>query len=165
MMDLLMENFGDEASFNGKNIGYWPSVQTIVNESVEELMIKAKLGYRAKNLKAIAVALTQGFPSMDELSMMEPEEAKAKLLTLYGIGEYSAELVMPRTGFPLDVWSAKIFSVLFYGKAPEKPRDAISALKIEAEKRWRDWRGYAFVYVLNDLPKLSKRMGFDLTRF
>jgi len=58
---------------------------------------------------------------MDELYSMAPEEAKKKLLTLYGIGEYSAELVMPKTGFPLDVWSAKIFSVLFHGKIPESP--------------------------------------------
>ncbi len=165
MMDLLMENFGDEAIFDGKTIRYWPSAQTIANTPVEELMDKAKLGYRAKNLKAIAASLTQGFPSMDELFAMEPEEAKDKLLTLYGIGEYSAELVMPRTGFPLDVWSAKIFSLLFYGKVPEKPRDTIPALKIEAEKRWGIWRGHAFVYVLNDLPKLSKRVGFDFTKF
>ena len=96
---------------------------------------------------------------------MEPAEAKKKLLTLQGIGEYSAELVMPKTGFPLDVWSAKIFHVLFYGKIPEKPRDAIPALKEAAEKRWGNWSGYAFVYVLNDLPKLSKRVGVDLTKF
>ena len=165
MMDLLMANFGDAASFDGKTIRYWPSAQTIANASVEELKEKAKLGYRAKNLKAIATELTQGFPSMDELYAMEPEEAKKKLLTLRGIGEYSAELVMPKTGFPLDVWSAKIFHVLFYGKVPENPRDAIPALKVAAEKRWGNWRGYAFVYVLNDLPKLSKRLGFDLTKF
>jgi 3-methyladenine DNA glycosylase/8-oxoguanine DNA glycosylase len=102
---------------------------------------------------------------MDELFAMAPEEAKNKLLTLQGIGEYSAELVMPKTGFPLDVWSAKIFSVLFYGKIPEKPREAIPALKLTAEQRWGNWRGCAFVYVLNDLPKLSARIGIDLTKF
>jgi 3-methyladenine DNA glycosylase/8-oxoguanine DNA glycosylase len=121
MMDLLMTNFGDDAFFDGKTIRYWPSPQTIANTPVEELIVKAKLGYRAKNLKAIATTLTQGFSSMDELYSMAPEEAKKKLLTLYGIGEYSAELVMPKTGFPLDVWSAKIFSVLFHGKIPESP--------------------------------------------
>lgn len=165
MMDLLMANFGDQASFDGKTIRYWPSAQTIAALPVEELKEKAKLGYRAKNLKAIATALTQDFPSMDELYSMEPEEAKNKLLTLQGIGEYSAELVMPKTGFPLDVWSAKIFHVIFYGKIPEKPREAIPALKAAAEKRWGNWRGYAFVYVLNDLPKLSRRLGIDLTKF
>ena len=72
---------------------------------------------------------------------------------------------MPKTGFPLDVWSAKIFSALFYGKITEKPRDAIPALKMAAKQRWGNWRGYAFVYVLNDLPKLSQKFGIDLTEF
>jgi 3-methyladenine DNA glycosylase/8-oxoguanine DNA glycosylase len=165
MMDLLMTNFGDDACFDGKTIRYWPSAQTIADASVEELMRKAKLGYRAKNLKAIAATLLQDFPNMDELSALNPEDAKEKLLTLQGIGEYSAELVMPKTGFPLDVWSAKIFSVLFFGKVPVMPRDAIPALKVEAEQRWGNWSGYAFVYVLNDLPKLSQRIGVDLTKF
>jgi 3-methyladenine DNA glycosylase/8-oxoguanine DNA glycosylase len=102
---------------------------------------------------------------MDELWAMEPIEAKKKLLELRGIGDYSAELVMPRMGFPLDVWSAKIFNVLFFGKEPQKPREAIPVLKKVAEERWGDWRGYAFVYVLNDLKNLSKRVGFDLTQF
>jgi len=102
---------------------------------------------------------------MDELYAIEPQEAKKKLLTLQGIGEYSAELVMPKMGFPLDVWSAKIFHVLFFGKEPQKPREAIPVLKKVAEERWGDWRGYAFVYILNDLAKLSKRVGTDLTKF
>ena len=165
MMDLLMANFGDQVSFDGKTIGYWPSPQTIANLPEDELKNKAKLGYRAKNLKAIAKTLTQSFPSMDELYAMDSEESKKKLLSLQGIGEYSSELVMPKTGFPVDVWSAKIFHVLFYGKIPESPREAIPLLKEEAKKRWGSWSGYAFVYVLNDLPKLSKRIAFDLTKF
>jgi DNA-3-methyladenine glycosylase II len=145
-------------------MGYWPSAQRIAALTIEELKIKAKLGYRAANLIAIAKALTQGFPTMDELWEMDPQEAKKKLLTLRGIGDYSAELVMPRMGFPLDVWSAKIFHILFYGKNPENPRGAIPALRKVAEERWGEWKGYAFVYILNDLTKLSERIGFDLTQ-
>ncbi len=165
MMDLLIAEFGDKASFDGKTMRYWPLTETIAKASVEKLMATAKLGYRAKNLKAIAEALNQGFPSMDDLWVMAPEEAKKKLRTLKGIGDYSAELVMPRMGFPLDVWSAKIFSVLFNGEKPVDPREAIPALREIAEKRWDGWMGYAFVYVLNDLPKLSKRLGVDFTKF
>jgi len=165
MMDLLNKNFGEQASFDGKTMTYWPSPQRIAGLTVEELKVKAKLGYRAANLIAIANALTQGFPTMDELYRMEPHEAKKKLLTLRGIGDYSAELVMPRMGFPLDVWSAKIFHILFYGKNPQNPREVIPALKKVAEERWGGWKGYAFVYILNDLPKLSERVGFNLTQF
>jgi 3-methyladenine DNA glycosylase/8-oxoguanine DNA glycosylase len=116
MMDLLTDNFGDQVRFDGKNVRYWPSYDTIAASSVEELKAKAKLGYRAANLAAIAKALKQGFPTMDDLWAMEPKEAKKRLLTLRGIGDYSAELVMPRMGFPLDVWSAKIFHMLFSAK-------------------------------------------------
>ena len=60
---------------------------------------------------------------------------------------------MPKMGFPLDVWSAKIFQVLFFGKEPQKPREIIPALKEAAAESWGEWRGYAFVYILNDLAK------------
>jgi hypothetical protein len=36
--------------------------ETISSILIEELKDKAKLGYRVKNLKAIATTLTQGFP-------------------------------------------------------------------------------------------------------
>jgi len=165
MMDFLITEFGDRATFEGKTMRYWPSTKTIAQVSTEELMSKAKLGYRAKNLKAIAETLNQGFPSIDELSLMPAEDARRALLTLRGIGDYSAELVMPRMGFPLDVWSAKIFNVLFQGKKPSEPREVIPALRKIAEKRWNGWVGYAFVYILNDLPKLSQRFGVDFTKF
>jgi hypothetical protein len=68
-------------------------------------------------------------------------------------------------GFPLDVWSAKIFGVLFRGSIPENPRKAVPELKLEGERRWGRWAGLAFVYVLNDLPALSKHVGADLMGF
>ena len=165
MMDALLNQFGDTVSFDGKTMGYWPSTETIAKCTVEELMAKAKVGYRAKNLIAIAEEMNRGFPTLEELSEMPPEDAKQKLLSLRGIGDYSAELVMPRMGFPLDVWSAKIFSVLFNGAKPKNPREAIPELKEAAEKRWNGWMGHAFVYILNDLPELSKRIGVDLSVF
>ena len=76
MMDLLTAKFGDQASFDDRTIRYWPSAETIAASTVEELKAKAKLGYRAANLIAIAKALIQGFPTMDELQAMEPEEGR-----------------------------------------------------------------------------------------
>ena len=84
-------------------------------------------------------------------------------MTLRGIGDYSADIIAPGMGFPIDVWSAKIFNILFFGKEPEFPRDEISRIKKEAEERWGKWRGHAFVHILNCLPNVSKRFGIDLT--
>jgi DNA-3-methyladenine glycosylase II len=165
MMKLLIEKFGDHVHFDEKVIRYWPSPKKIANVTVEELKAKAKVGYRGRSLRAIAEALEGGFPTMDELWRMPFEEAKKRLLSLRGIGDYSADIVSPRMGFPLDVWSAKIFNILLNGSAPKNPREAIPNLKKTAEDRWGKWRGYAFAYVLNDLANLSKRVGFDLTQF
>jgi 3-methyladenine DNA glycosylase/8-oxoguanine DNA glycosylase len=165
MMDKLIENFDEHVTFDGKTIVHWPSPRRIASLPVSELKEKAKLGYRALNLKCIAEALEKGFPSSEELAAMPSDEAKKQLMTLRGIGDYSAEIVMPGMRFPLDVWSAKIFSILFHAKVPDKPRDAIAELKKLAGKRWGRWRGHAFVYVLNDLPRISERIGVDLTRF
>lgn len=165
MMDLLTRNFGDRVRFDAKTVRCWPSPERIAGVTADELRAKAKLGYRAESLVSIARTLKAGFPTMDQLWEMTPEEAKKRLLSLRGIGDYSAEMVMPRMGFPLDVWSAKIFHVLFFDREPASPREAIPVIKRIADERWGEWRGYAFVYVLNDLPRISKRVGVDLTRF
>jgi 3-methyladenine DNA glycosylase/8-oxoguanine DNA glycosylase len=165
MMELLLENFGEQVRFDGKALGYWPSPEKVAALSVDELRAKAKLGYRAQNLVSIAKAMRAGFPTIQQLWEMAPVETKKKLLNLRGIGEYSAEIIMPSMGFPLDVWSAKIFHILFYGTEPENARKSIMALKQTAEERWDKWKGYAFVYVLNDLPRISARIGVDLTKF
>ena len=80
MMDLLIAKYGEQANFDGKTIRHWPSAQTIANKSAQELKTEAKLGYRATNLIEIAKSLTHGFPTMDELYTMKPEEAKKKAL-------------------------------------------------------------------------------------
>lgn len=163
MMQLLIKKYGEAVKLDRKRILYWPSPETIVAATVKELEKNCKLGYRAKALHGIAETLVNGFPTAQELERVPAEEAKIKLMELKGIGEYSAEIVSPHEGFPLDVWSAKVFSLLMTGKTPKSPRDEIQRLKKLAEKRWGEWRGYVFVYVLQDLRNLSGKMNVDLT--
>ncbi len=163
MMQLLIDRYGEAARFDDREVQYWPSPETLAPVNVEKLQKECKLGYRAKILSDIAKTLTHGFPSAQELEKMSPEEAKRKLMELKGIGEYSAEIVSPHEGFPLDVWSSRIFSLLLHRKTTESPRDDIPKLKRAAERRWGKWREYLFVYVLNDLDNLSHRLRLDLT--
>jgi len=163
MMGLLISEFGESVRFDGKEIAYWPSAAIVAEASVRELERRCKLGYRAKALKGIAGVVRRGFPSLEELETMLPDEARARLMELKGIGDYSADIVSPHFGFALDVWSAKIFSLLMFGKVPENPREAIPRIKRIAEERWGKWRGYVFIYVLHDLKNLSRRYGLNLT--
>jgi 3-methyladenine DNA glycosylase/8-oxoguanine DNA glycosylase len=165
MMDLIREHYGEDAEFDGRRVRYWPLPKWIASTPVAELMERAKLGYRAKNLKSIAESLETGFPDMDELSRLTAEEAREKLMELRGVGSYSAAIVVSERGFSVDVWSAKIFSVLLKGVEPDDPRGVIPEIQRIAVERWGQWTGHAFVYVLNDLKKISKRIGVDLTRY
>ena len=162
MMDLLIREYGERVRFDGQEVLYWPSPERIANTEVRELEKKCKLGYRAKFLRGIAEAIREGFPSPRELEEMTDQEAKAKLMELKGIGEYSADIVSPHPGFALDVWSARIFSLLILGEQAESPRNVIPKLKKMAEDRWGPWRGYVFIYVLHDLTNLSNRFKLDL---
>lgn len=163
MMRSLINHYGVEVSFDDVDVPYWPSPQRIAAVDAEELRERCRLGYRAETLKGIAEELLKGFPTMRELEEMPQEEARRRLLELRGIGEYSAEIVSPHPGFPLDIWSAKIFGVLLLGGPPKDPRGVISLLRRMAEERWGRWRRYVFLYILNDLGNISKRIGFDLT--
>jgi 3-methyladenine DNA glycosylase/8-oxoguanine DNA glycosylase len=164
MMALLIKEYGDRVRFDEKEILYWPPPERIANADVRELRQKCKLGYRAKSLKSIAETIQAGFPSLQEFEEMSAQEAKTKLMELKGIGEYSADIISPHPGFALDVWSAKIFSMLLLGKETESPRNLIPKLKKMAEDRWGQWRGYVFIYVLHDLNNLSDRFNLKLTQ-
>jgi DNA-3-methyladenine glycosylase II len=164
MMNLLIKQYGETVRFDGREIWYWPSPDTVARTEVGDLRERCRLGYRAQTLKGIAEAICAGFPTLEELGKMPAREAKDKLMELKGIGEYSADIVSPHPGFALDVWSAKIFNLLLFKEDAKSPREIIPKLKKTAEKRWGDWKGYVFVYVLNDLENLSKRFNLDLTK-
>jgi len=160
MWRCLIEKYGEVIKFEGVPVRLWPTEEKITSVSRRELE-KCKLGYRAKNLIRLSKQMVKGFPDAVELAKMSPDAAKEKLTGLYGIGEYSAGFATPHASFTLDVWSVKIFHRLIFGRpAPSKdPRSAIEKTGRAAECLWKDWRGYVFTYVLNDLPYLEKRFG------
>jgi 3-methyladenine DNA glycosylase/8-oxoguanine DNA glycosylase len=163
MMECMIKRYGESAVFDGKRIGTWPTPERMARLSAGELKRKCKLGYRAKYIVAIAKILAKGgFPSIDELKSMKPKDAKKKLMELPGIGDYSADIISPHGGFPIDVWSADVFGKLFYGREPKGGRDAIEKIKAEGIRRWGRWSWMAFFYVVQDLENLSRRLGMRL---
>lgn len=161
MMNCLIETYGEQAEFDGQKISVWPTAQAIGKHTAAELARRCKLGYRAKLLVKLARRLAKGFPTIEELEKITPEETKKKLLELPGIGDYSADIINPHGGFPIDVWSAEVFGKLFYGRAV-KGRDSIERIKARGLKRWGKWSWLAFFYIVQDLENLSKKLGMKL---
>jgi len=166
MLELIVKNYGDKFTFDGKTTYTWPKPETIMNTSVEDLAQRCKVGYRARYLQSIAKTINEGScPSMKELRQMPFEEAKAEAMKLKGVGEYSAEIILPHgEAFPIDIWSAQIFWKLFFPKkpTPSSKLEAIKVVKETAEKHWGKWRRLAFVYVLCDLGNLAKKFRIQL---
>lgn len=150
MMECVIRNFGDLAEFDGRKVPVWPRPEAIAGQSAGKLSGRCKLGYRAKYVFELSrVFKSGGFPTSEELRQLPPEEAKRRLLELPGIGDYSADIINPHGGFPIDAWSADVFGKLFYGREPEEGRAAIEEIKEEGLRRWGKYSWMAFLYILH----------------
>jgi len=162
MQECLIERYGEVTEFDGKYVRVWPTAKLISKTNVEEIYKDCKWGYRAKFLVKTAELIQIGFPTIEDLKQLTPEAAKQKIMELPGIGDYSADLMNPHGGFSIDAWSVDIFGKLFFGKDAETNRSTIEKIKTEGIIRWGKWARTAFVYVVHDIPRLSKRMGIEL---
>jgi 3-methyladenine DNA glycosylase/8-oxoguanine DNA glycosylase len=163
MMDCVIRSYGELAEFDGKKIYAWPTPKDIADHDAEELARTCKLGYRAKHVVNLSRKLAKEyFPTTKELEMLKPEEAKDMLLELPGIGDYSADIINPHGGFPIDVWSAEVFGKLFYGKEPKNNRESVEKIKKTGLRRWGRWSWMAFFYTVQDLSSLSKKLRIKL---
>ncbi len=163
MMNCIISKYGELAEFDGKKISAWPTPKDLEGHDAEELARTCKLGYRAKHIAKLSKKLaSEKFPTTKELESLRPEDAKEMLLELPGIGDYSADIINPHGGFPIDVWSAEVFGKLFYGKEPKNNRDAVEKIKKEGLRRWGKWSWMAFFYTVQDLENLSEKLGIKL---
>lgn len=164
MLDCLFKNYGERVEFDGKEIILWPTKERLNKVSEKELREKCNVGYRAKNLKFLVSAAVEGkFPERKELLKLSPEEAKKKLMEFKGIGEYTAEILSPHPGFPLDVWSVMVFWKLLGIRKDRPTREMIPKVKKWAEKNWGPWKNLAFTYILNDLENLKQKFKVDVS--
>lgn len=162
MMEAIDRKYGETIEFDGKRLVLQPTAGRIAKLNPEVFAKECKLGYRAKYIIGSAKMIDAGFPDIQEIMRMPPEEAKERLTELPGIGDYAADIINPHGGFPIDAWSVDVFGLLFFGKQPDDRREAIEKVKQEGTRRWGKWSWMAFFYVAQDLQNLSKRLGVQL---
>ncbi len=164
MWECVIRSYGEQAVFDGVKVFVWPAPEKLAEAGENELKKRCNLGYRARYLAGAAGMIARGgFPSLEELKKMPFPESRRKLLELPGIGDYSADIIGAYPGFPIDAWSAEVFAVLFWGAASAgKGRDLVSKVKKEGLERWGEYCWMAFLYVVHDLPGLSRKLGLDM---
>jgi len=163
MMNCVIMRYGQTVEFDGKRIRVWPTYKRISKLTPNQLAKACKLGYRTKLLVKLAKVMTKNRgPTVTALKGLTREEAKHVLMELPGIGDYSADIINRPGGFPIDVWSASVFGKLFFGKEPENSREAVEIVKREGIRRWGNWSWMAFLYVVQDLENLSRKLNTTL---
>lgn len=162
MMGAIDRKYGETIEFDGKKVMLQPTAERIAKLNPKAFAKECNLGYRAKYIVGSAKMIASGFPDMQDIMSMPPDEAKKKLTELPGVGDYAADIINPHGGFPIDAWSVDVFGLLFFGKPPEDRRKAIEKVKQEGIRRWGKWSWMAFFYVAQDLQNLSDRLGVKL---
>jgi 3-methyladenine DNA glycosylase/8-oxoguanine DNA glycosylase len=157
MLRLLTQRFGQPSIINDLNIFAFPAASEIAKASINELL-ECKWGYRSKYLKNAANAVLEDDLRVNRLKELHINDVIQLLCKIKGIGKYSAEIVAldalrKYNTFPLDSWSSKIFSELYFGTDDV----SVDVLNNLAHEKWGKYRGLAFVYIFNDLENLSKR--------
>ncbi len=125
----------------------FPPAETIASLTEHELR-RCKLGFRAAYLLRAARAVTRGELDLDQIGSCSYETARAKLLTLPGVGPKIADCVLLfaygfQSAFPIDVWVERALRTFyFHGSRPP-----LAQLRTFAREHFGPFAGYAQQYL------------------
>jgi len=151
MMNAMLSTFGERVTCDGRKFYVFYCPEDVLNSS-EQMLRELKLGYRAKFLLEIAKHFFQNNDFEEKLRKLSFEDAKIELMKIKGVGPYSASLALfaylKHSNFiNFDVWNRKIFSSFLFGVND----GSLEKIDSECEKRWGDYKGYAALYIIEDL--------------
>jgi N-glycosylase/DNA lyase len=119
MLKNLCRRFGIKREIDEKKFFTFPTTKSLAKASINELC-SCGIGYRAKTIKSLTEKIIIGTLNIEELSRCKYDEAKEKLLGIYGIGNKLADCILlfsleKTEAFPIDVWIAR--SIYSYYRA------------------------------------------------
>jgi len=144
----LSRQFGKSVFVNGDQHFLLPSPGQFQKASLDDLY-DAGIGFRAKYLHRIAPIVSNGL-SLEQLRLRSYEEAKASLLSFYGIGDKVADCILlfsldHLSAFPTDTWILKILRQRYFVNSVKSPTKLASL----ARERFGDYAGYAQQYLFH----------------
>ncbi len=155
MMQALLERYGRRLAYDARELYAFWAPAAVAAASETELRA-LKLGYRARSLKRVSEVLASGALDERELRNSPPDEQRAALLALYGVGPASVGYILADVFHRLDEmshispWEQKIYSKLFLDRDPDDPAPIETLMRI-FEKRFGGWRMLAVHYIWEDL--------------
>lgn len=144
----LSRQFGKQVPVNGDSYFLLPRPAELQKVSLDDLY-DAGIGFRAKYLHRIAPVLANG-TSLEQLKSRSYEDAKASLLSFYGIGEKVADCILlfsleHLSAFPTDTWIMKILRQHYFNNTIKSP----TKLAALAREHFGEYAGYAQQYLFH----------------
>jgi N-glycosylase/DNA lyase len=135
MLRSLCARFGKQVRVDGQKFHAFPSAKALDRASEAELRA-AGLGYRAKAIKAAAREIAQGSLDLESLKKASYEDARSRLLEIYGVGPKIADCVLlfsleKLDAFPIDVWIARALASHYDWLSDKKMSDKLTARQYE----------------------------------
>lgn len=148
----MLKKYGTNVKFDGKEVyGFWKPED--MAKVPEEELRKLKVGYRAKLLVKTSESFMKEKIDEYELRKLPIEEAKKKLIKLYGVGPETARILLHESLHNYGIfehvapWQQKIYSRLIFNKELVPAEKIIKYIKT----RWGEWAVLAASYIWEDI--------------
>jgi len=152
MTRAMLEKYGTLVKFDGREVFVFWTPEQLAKVSEEELR-KLKVGYRAKLFIKSSRSWIAERINEFELRKLQTNEARKRLLRIYGVGPETARILLTEGLGKYDIfdhvapWQQKILSRLLFNK----PLVPASKIIEYANKRWDKWVALAVHYIWEDI--------------
>jgi len=157
---LMMQFYGPRVIFpDGSSSFLFPEVEALAKLNPRVLRSKTSMGYRAKPVVLVSRMIVNGELDLTELKKQTYENAMNSLLELPGVGPKVADCFLlygagRLEAAPVDVWIHRVVSKLYFRGRK------VSRLKTARflRERYREWAGYAQLYLFDYARKINPKM-------
>ncbi|MBT3269998.1 DNA-3-methyladenine glycosylase 2 family protein [Candidatus Poribacteria bacterium] len=152
IVNRLSDEFGERSRLPGGRPAF-PTAEVIAEAPIDALY-ECGTGFRARGLSEAARAMATG--DLDEAGLRSAplDEARARLVGLYGVGDKVAGCILLYglgrfEAFPVDVWIKREMERLYFDAREVAP----AVIRDFAQERFGEWAGYAQVYLFHGARK------------
>src|SRR5262245_23844237 len=153
----LRKRFGEQRRIGNQLVYSFPPARRLAQASEKELL-KCKLGYRGKNLRATARLVSSGQADIEMWSALSDAELRKQLCALPGVGPKIANCVMlfayeRLQAFPIDVWIERVLRQHYFSR---RKRMTQQRLRQFTESYFGEHGGYAQQYLFHHARVASR---------
>ena len=146
----MVEKFGERLNVGKETFHAFPKPESLARASVEELRAIGCSGSKALSIIELSQRMSDGELDEEQLRSADNESVIERLISLRGIGRWTAEwalmLHFGRTDvFPAGDLAFRNFVLKYYNEGRRMTEREIRAF---AAERWGEWSSYAGIYCL-----------------